>query len=1129
MAGFCTGNVTVHASAGTGKTYRLVSRILHLLLAGAAPESILAVTFTHKAAAEMHARLLERLRELAALDGDGLDEALRELELTPGPALRARARNAHERLLRAERGVNTTTFHAFCQQVLRRFPLEADVPPGFALAERTGELAREAWEALSMEAAARPGGPVAQALDTLFIHLGLHNTRQALDAFLARRADWWAWTLGRDDPAEWAAARLRAALEEPLAAPMPPDDESALGALLGDPALDGDLARLAALLELHSTKGNREALERTGLVRAADEALARRWEVLQALCFTTGGDRRARLGPRRSTWPDEAAEFDALFDGLCLRVEQTRDLLNARRTLEVGCAWYRAGARYVEHFQRLKAEQRLLDFTDLEWKTLLLLRHGDNALWVQYKLDARIDHLLFDEFQDTNPTQWQLVLPLLEELAAGGERSRSVFVVGDVKQSIYRFRRAEPRLFEAADRWLQEHAGARPLHMEHSRRSAAAVMEAVNRIFGEGGPFHGRVQDFRRHETVHGDLYGRVVLLPLAARSEKPEPVPFRNPLAEPRPEDPGNRRLEEAAAIAATIRELMAGPFVVGRGEAARPLCYGDIHILLRSRTHAGDFEEALREAGIPFAGAGRGTLLQCLEVRDMEGLLRWLLAPGDDLALAGILRSPLFGVDDGTLQRIAAAGGGDWFSRLEALAGDPVLARAREQLAAWRDLAGRLPVHDLLDRIYSEGNVIARYRAAVPGALADRVEANLARFLELALEVDSGRYPSLGAFLASLKEMRERDESPDEAPAGSGDRVQILTIHGAKGLEAPVVFLADAAACPDSRDTHGALVDWPAEAGRPRLMLPVPPREHRDPLTRTLLAAEAEAEAREEANLLYVALTRARQLLYVSGTRGKGFGESWYAALARLFAGDEQGPEAPLVVAESGTPAAAGAAPSPPAPGPAPDPRLARPLPAPPVRLLELAPSHAAEGPAAPPGDEDGRLYGILVHRLLEHLAGGGDPAGGPPPAAAAALELDPDDPLLAAAWDEARAVVNDPQLATLFRDEEWVAAWSEVPLQYLDGDGRLVHGVVDRLLLAPDRVLVVDYKSHRQARPGNLDELGAAYVEQLRLYAAGARRLWPDRTVEAALLFTACRTLWKVGGTGDQGRGNTGRGRC
>ena len=1114
MDGFCTGNVTVHASAGTGKTYRLVSRILHLLLAGAAPESILAVTFTHKAAAEMHARLLERLRALAALDGDALDGALEELELKPDAALRARARNAYEELLRAERGVHATTFHAFCQQVLRRFPLEADVPPGFALAERTGELAREAWEALSMEAAARPGGPVARALDTLFIHLGLRNTRQALDAFLARRADWWAWTLGREEPVEWATARLRAALEAPLAAPLPPDDDSALGALLGDPALDADLARLAALLELHPTKGNREALERTGLVRTADEAPARRWEILQALCFTTSGGRRTRLGPRRSTWPDEAAEFDTLFAGLCRRAEQTRDLLNARRTLEVGGAWYRAGARYVDHFQRLKAEQRLLDFTDLEWKTLLLLRHGDNALWVQYKLDARIDHLLFDEFQDTNPTQWQLVLPLLEELAAGGERHRSVFVVGDVKQSIYRFRRAEPRLFLQASRWLAEHAGARPLHMEHSRRSAAAVMEAVNRIFGEGGPCHGQVEDFRRHETVHEDLYGRVVLLPLAARGEKTEPVPFRDPLAQPRPEDPGNRRLAEGAAIAAAIRQLMAGPFIVGRGEKARPLCYGDILILLRRRTHAGDFEEALREAGIPFAGAGRGTLLQCLEVRDMEDLLRWLLAPGDDLALAGILRSPLFAVDDATLQRIAAAGGGDWFSRLQALAGDPVLARAREQLAAWQALAGRLPVHDLLDRIYSEGNVIARYRAAVPAAMADRVEANLARFLELALEMDSGRYPSLGAFLASLKEMRERDESPDEAPAaGADDRVRILTIHGAKGLEAPVVFVADAAARPEGRDTHGALVDWPAEAERPRLMLPVPPREHRDPLTRELLEREAAEDAREEANLLYVALTRARQLLYVSGTCAKGFDQSWYAALARLFAGDPQGPESPLVVAESGTPApAAGPAPAAPA-GPEPDPRLARPLPAPPLRLLELAPSRAAEETAVAPGDEDGRLHGILVHRLLEYLAGGGDPAGGPPAAAAAALELDPGDPLLAAAWDEARAVAADPRLAHLFRSEPWEGAWSEVPLQYLDGDGRLVHGVVDRLLLAPDRVLVVDYKSHRQARPDNLDELGAAYAEQLRLYAEGARRLWPDRAVEAALLFTACRALWRV----------------
>jgi len=1105
-------NATVHASAGTGKTYLLVSRLIRLLLAGAEPARILAVTFTRKAATEMLDRLAERLGELACLADPALDERLRELGETPDATLRAQARRLHDRLLFSDQPLRVTTFHAFCKEILRRFPFEAGVPPGFELAEAETELRRAAWDALLAEATAAPDGPLGHSLDYLLTASGnLHNLKEALNAFVDHRIDWWAFTAGTDDALAHASAQAETFFgitpdEEPLAA-------------LADPGLTVMLREFVELLNRHPTDTFKRYAHDIDRALRPGVDLAGRMELLCPVFLKTDGKPRLYKTSKRllsklgTEGAERLLELAALLAERCLEM---RDRQARQRNLATALAWYHAGQRLLDHYQRIKREQRLLDFADLEWHAYRLLNLDEHAHWVQYKLDARIDHLLVDEFQDTSPTQWRLVRPLMEELMAGNEeRRRSVFLVGDAKQSIYGFRRADARLFAAASDWLARFPGTESHGLAKSRRSARAIIDCVNRVF-EHPEQAGLLADFEHHDTFHDDLFGRVELLPLVEPAEaEPEPAnaTLRDPLRCPRPEQADDPHYREGQLIATRIRELLDSGMVVGDGAAARPLDAGDIWILLRNRTHAEGYERALRDAGIPYLGAARGALLDSLEVRDLEALLTTLATPFDDLALAQVLRSPLFAASDADLDALAV-GEGRWYDRLRQ--GDwpagSALARAARLLPRWHDLVGALPVHDLLDRIYHEGEVPARYEAASPDSLRPRVLANLERLMDLALEVDSGRYPSLPRFLLRLGELRERaGEAPDDAVAQAGARVRFLTVHGAKGLEAPVVFLADAAGSTDNRRAWRALVDWPAEADRPRWLLPDPGSKARDSALSGLLDRQLAAERREDANLLYVALTRPRQMLVVSGCRPRrGDGLGWYGMLARALGASDTLDAGETWTHETGTPASPAAREA--APEPAmiePDPGLSRPLAAPPI-LVRIAPSRQLDEWQGEAGDPDGRIRGLALHRLLELRTP-------PTPVTterahhqlAAELGLEPDHPRLAEWSDEADALLADPSLGFLFDPAASRQAWKECPLACRTNDGRLVDGVVDRMLLFDDRLLIVDYKTHR-VDAAAAEALAPGFLPQMQLYLEAARRLWPGTPVEGALLFTRCRRL-------------------
>lgn len=806
-----TGHTTVQASAGSGKTYLLISRIVRLLLTGAEAGNILAITFTRKAANEMQTRLLERLYELATCNEASLKKVLSELQLEATAEILSLSRSLYENILRSEAPVKTSTFHAFCQELLRRFPMEASISPGFDLLDKTALLYDEAWDALMAEANQTKDNPLATALHYLFKELGLFNSKQALTNFIEHRSDWWAYTSDESEPVLYATRKLQDQLNiNPNSNPV--DN------LFSEKENISLLNEFHVLLCKHDTKKNQEHSEFIYKIIDENISLTVRFNLFKECFLTQAGEPRKRKETKaqeKSMGLEGQERFLELHRLFSEKLIETNSQLAAIRTLKTSSAWYLAGQHYLNHFQKLKQEQRTLDFNDLEWQTYLLLNKSNNALWVQYKLDQRIEHLLVDEFQDTNPTQWRLILPLLEEIAASDdERNRSVFIVGDAKQSIYRFRRAEPRLFTAAENWLSDNLGATTCPLSHSWRSSPAVINFINKVFTQE-QFKDLLPNFVVHKTHREELTGEVTLLPLSLKEviekeDVPSNLALRNPLDEPREELISQQYFNEGLMIAETINNLITKRVAIAEKDGNKAINYNDIIILLRSRTHVADYERALRQSGIPYIGANRGTLLESLEVNDMLDLLQWLILPFDNLSLAGILRSPLFSVSNADLIAIKQISKGSWLERLEKFVQQnpehESLPRAHQLLTQWQDDASKLPVHDLLDKVYSEANVLARYAAAFPAHLSQRVAANLNRFLELALEMDSGRYPSLSRFSSWLNELRQMEnEAPDEPVTPVSDeteqRVQILSVHAAKGLEAPVIFLADSANSPANK----------------------------------------------------------------------------------------------------------------------------------------------------------------------------------------------------------------------------------------------------------------------------------------------------------------------------------------
>ncbi|MDR0576794.1 MAG: UvrD-helicase domain-containing protein [Candidatus Accumulibacter sp.] len=1082
-------SAVVEACAGSGKTWLLASRVVRLLLAGVAPGSILAITFTRKAAREIEERVVDWLRHLATGGEADVAAFLAERGVdADGSTLRA-ARGLYENVLTARPALTVNTFHGWFLRLVDAAPLSANLA-GTALVEFDSRLFDDLWQSFAAELAKRPESEPARAFVGLLDAAGLDSARRLMRKAFDRRGEWLAIgeAVGEDGAA--LARFLARALGERLGAGEP--GEALAGFFAED--WESDAQAYLGFLETGGLKSDRDAA--ANLRAALDSGLRRNdgeaFERVRAALLTKENTLRARKPGRaldERLTPDGAARFLDLHARLGARVLDGLERQAAERVLSLNRQAYAVFAAFLDHVGVFKRARRQIDFTDAEWQVLRLLRDGETAAFLQARLDARYRHVLLDEFQDTNPLQWQILRAWFDAYS-DADRPR-VFLVGDPKQSIYRFRRAEPGLFSVAADFLQREFAAVRCELDATRRNAPPIVDAVNALF-LGAP---EFEPFRAQSSLAGGLPGRVELLPLCARAARqaaPERRDLRDPLLEPdiAPED--QRREEEAKLLAAKIAEIVGrwrieAPGADG-GVVRRAARYGDFMLLVRSRTHLACYERALAAAGIAFDAGSRGGLLDALEVRDIVALLEFLVTPVDGLKLAHALRSPLFACDDGDLAAVAAAvaasgdaggkRGAAWWPCLAALAetgsAGPRLARAARLLGDWLRAAGQLPAHDLIDRIYHRGEVLARYRLAVPAAAAPAVEANLRALPLLALDLDGGRYPSLPRFIDALRELREADagDAPDEGriEAEEGEteagRVRLLTIHGAKGLEAPIVWLLGANESPRGNEAWDVLVDWPPEAAAPRHFSFFGRGEDRAVALGALFDAEAAAARREELNLLYVAVTRARQVFIASGIENSRAGEGTpYRLLEKALE-------------KLGSPGVYGDALPTAAP---PD------EPPPPEETRGAAEALPAVGERRPEA-RGGERFGILLHALLERRTQDGETAAWWKALGFTEREY-------RQALPVAERLLAAGHLRRFFAPERHRRAWNEIELA--DGDGALLR--IDRLVEFDDGLWVLDYKSSGSDTPRL-----ASYRAQVAAYCRAAAAAFPGRAVRGALLF-------------------------
>ncbi|MEO7622358.1 MAG: UvrD-helicase domain-containing protein [Gallionella sp.] len=1130
-------SVVVEACAGSGKTWLLVSRIVRLLLAGVQPGEILAITFTRKAAQEMQARLHEWLHFLAVHDDDEVRKFLRERGMGDSigddidNALLAKARGLYRDALLAQPALTINTFHGWFMQLIQRAPLNAGVPVGMQLLERTAALRDEAWQAFADSLHTAPDGETAQFMQWLFTEYGLHSTRVLLENFVHKRAEWWAYTQGQKNAVAWATEQLRNEFEVDF-------DDDPITQACTDAALQAAVHAFAQALATGTETQCNHSTKLQAAWQLADPH--QRFATLTLALYTQADEPRSFKPTKKQNAETFLLARDVLFD----KLQAVRDALIELQALRMNQAALHCGAALLQHYQELKLRSQQMDFTDLEWQVCHMLNQSDCAEYMQYKLDSRYRHVLLDEFQDTNPLQWQILQSWFAASAAVDSRP-TVFVVGDPKQSIYRFRRADARLFGEVREFLQREFGAHYLTQNETRRNAPAVLAAVNGVFSEHPD--GFV-DFEEHVAHYQDLLGHVEVLPLAV-AEATLPLPpgegwgggasdellLRNPLTTPREEKQSGAREFEAEQFAARIADIVANWSVQDDGNLRRAE-YRDIMVLVRKRTHLRVYEHALRARHIPFLSSRRGGLLDTLEAEDIQALLTFLITPFADLELAQALRSPIFSCSDTDLMRLAeisphphpnpplegegtefpstwnngqpkpgpppegesvarglwgGGGVGSWWMRLQRCvqtgAASPQLQRAHRLLQSWLPLADKLPVHDLLDRIYFEGDLLHRYAAALPAELHGTVRANLHAFMEIALNVDAGRYPSLPRFLAELRELRAAEnESPDEGKVGEvGNALRIYTVHEAKGLEAPIVWLLDANDTHHKTDSYNVLLAWPPNESRPAHFSLFSDKRGRGAKRAPYFDADEAYARREEMNLLYVAMTRAKQGLLVSG-HGEPREVSWYGRVAAVVQ-EHDNPllDSSLLRSLENETLAVGSEERPPSQS---------------ALSSRLHGSDHAEQILRQPIPTGQRVTpttleqrrGIWLHALLEQRISSYAQSI---PLTKEALQQRCAIPLgeMDALWQHAQALLEHASLQRFFDPQHYLEAHNEMP--YVNARGELKR--IDRLVEFHDEVWVLDYKTGDSAT-------SEPYHAQLTEYRTAMQTLYPTKKVCCALLF-------------------------
>jgi ATP-dependent helicase/nuclease subunit A len=1108
-----TTSVWVAASAGTGKTKVLTDRVLSLLLAGTAPERLLCLTFTKAAAAEMANRIAKRLGEWATDDDQSLAADLGRLTGQPATAAKmTRARRLFAQILDTPGGMKIETIHAFCQSLLRRFPLEAELAPHFQVMDDrdAGEMLAQAREEVLAAARREAGSDLAHALsvitaavhETIFPELmaELAGERGRLRRLIDRHG-------GRNG--------LTAALSRQLDLDPFETTDDLLGKAVIDTAFDakGCRAAMAALMGGKAGDQERAAAMDVWLAAGKDERIDR-FPLWRNTFLTGKGEIRARLCTK---------DVEARFPGTLAILEQEaerlfglQDRLRGATTLAATTALLTLAEALLASYDRQKASRAMLDYDDLILAAVTLLERPGMASWVLYKLDGGIDHVLIDEAQDTNPDQWRVVKALTGEFFAGDARreagSRTVFAVGDAKQSIYSFQRADPREF---DSMRERYAGLVPaakgrwaeVALSVSFRSAPAVLAAVDLVINSAGGGDGVLVPGQsaEHLAFRQGAGGLVEIWPAIRPAARDEPEAWKPPVERVKGDSPRARLAQLVARrITAMVRE---GDCLESRGRPIRP---GDILVLVRRRNAF--VEELVRELktqGIAVAGADRMVMTEQLAVMDLMALGNAMLLPEDDLTLATVLKGPLIGLTEEDLFSLAYGRSGRLWDTLRGRSGEEPYQTAWERLSAWHGMADQMPPHDFFARVLGEGGKIR-----LLARLGLEAEDPLDEFINLTLAYERGHPPSMQGFLRWMEQGGV--EIKRDLEQGSLDAVRIMTVHGAKGLQAPIVFLPDTLQVP----TRPPRLLWLNEDEDELLVWP-PKADDQDERCRAARDIANRRRDQEYRRLLYVAMTRAEDRLYVCGweTRKAAAPHCWYNLITEalrpthdpepdVFLSSQRGldetkvlrltsPQNASVVAAVGEAAAPimGALPS--------WLQQAAPLePSPPRPLAPSRPDEDEPEVRSPFGNDGGTrfLRGRLIHRLLQSL-----PDIVPAKRNEAAARF-----LGRAGWGlsfaeqaaiagEVGAILADPQFAPIFGS----GSRAEVPVVGQLGD-RILSGQVDRLLVTKDEVLIVDYKTNRPP-PRHAADVSPVYLRQMAAYRAALACIYPGRIVRCALLWT------------------------
>ncbi|ULB10889.1 double-strand break repair helicase AddA [Cereibacter azotoformans] len=1065
------------ANAGSGKTRVLTDRVARLLLDGVEPQRILCLTYTKAAASEMQNRLFRRLGEWAMLEDAALRAALDALGVEAvGHEVLAQARRLFARAIETPGGLRIQTIHSFCATLLRRFPLEAGVSPQFTeLDDRAARLLRD------------------EILEEM-----ADRTAPALVAELAR-----AYTGEEFGALAEEVARNRAGL-------VPPLDAAACRALYGvTGGADELLAQVFLGGEEEWMPGLTAALEAGS---ANDQKAAAKLRLLSFSAPTTatlaglegvlltGASAKEPYTAKIGSFPTKATRgalgpLADRLEALMRRVEAARPVRCCLLAAERARLIHAFAGVFLPLYEARKAARGWLDFDDLIQRAKGLLTDPSVAQWVLFRLDGGIDHILVDEAQDTSPDQWKVIELLAQEFTAGRgarEVERTIFVVGDKKQSIYSFQGADVAAFDrmraefgerlaGAERRLEE------LDLLHSFRSSPTILRLVDLTFDER-----RRQDLGgevRHIAFRSDMPGRAELWPLVEAATEPEPENWFDPVDLVSDEHHAARL---ARQVAARIRAMIEEGVQIPQPGGFRPVAAGDFLILVQRRSDIfGEIIRACKEARLPIAGADRLKLGAELAVRDLSALLAFLATPEDDLSLAAVLRSPLFGWSEAELFDLAHGREGYLWRRLrEREATHPETVAILRDL---RDQADFLRPFDLIERALTRHDGRRRLLAR----LGEEAEDGIDELLSQALAYERTDVPSLTGFLTWLQTDEVEVKRQMEA---AGGRIRVMTVHGSKGLEAPIVILPDTADRKPREHDEIFTLDCGARVWKT-------PAPESPPQIAAAREARRARDAAENLRLLYVAMTRAQCWLIAAAAGKLESGGAWHDLIRQGMeaAGAERRADGTLLLVEGDWPA--------PAPRPA-APEAGRPA------LPGWARIHAAAPVAAPglllPSDLGGAkalpgealptelalARGSAVHRLLEHL-----PLHPPETWDEVARGLLPDLGDLGDVLEEVRAVLSAEDLGAALVPHALIEVQVTAEVA-----GRRLFGTIDRLVVDPDRVLAVDYKTNMVV-PARPEEVPEGILRQMGAYAEALARIYPDREVETAILWTRTASLMRL----------------